>query len=410
VKSTRTRLPGLNLVEHELEVPLAHDGTHTGTLTVFARELVADAPDATRFPLLVYFQGGPGFEAPRTPEAPNEGAWLHRALREYRLLLLDQRGTGRSSPVGALRGMSPSEQAEYLTHFRADSIVRDAELFRHALGADSWSVIGQSFGGFCVLTYLSTFPGSLDTALICGGLSPLGRPVDDVYARTYGTVAARCAAYYDRYPEDRERVREIHRSIERDGIVLPTGEALTSRRFRQLGLVLGMADGAQRLHHIVELPPDSPAFLHDVQRADDFSRNPLFAAIHEACYADGSATRWSAERLLPSELEPEAFTGEHIFSWMFEDYGALRPLREAAEILADHEWPRLYDEGRLAANSVPTAAVIYANDMYVPRDLSEDTVARVGAAQAWLTNEYEHDGLRADGAKILDRLLTLARS
>ena len=59
---------------------------------------------------------------------------------------------------------------------------------------------------------------------------------------------------------------------------------------------------------------------------------------------------------------------------------------------------------------MPTAAVIYANDMYVPRDLSEETVARVGAAQAWLTNEYEHDGLRADGAKILDRLLTLARS
>ena len=53
MRSTRTRLPGLSLVEHELEVPVDHDGAHTGTLTVFARELTADARDAARFPLLV---------------------------------------------------------------------------------------------------------------------------------------------------------------------------------------------------------------------------------------------------------------------------------------------------------------------------------------------------------------------
>jgi hypothetical protein len=27
----------------------------------------------------------------------------------------------------------------------------------------------------------------------------------------------------------------------------------------------------------------------------------------------------------------------------------------------------------------------------------------------WLTNEYEHDGLRADGGRILDRLIALGR-
>ena len=46
------------------------------------------------------------------------------------MLLLDQRGTGRSTPV------SGRERAEYLTHFRADSIVRDAELLREALGSE----------------------------------------------------------------------------------------------------------------------------------------------------------------------------------------------------------------------------------------------------------------------------------
>ena len=54
---------------------------------------------------------------------------------------------------------------------------------------------------------------------------------------------------------------------------------------------------------------------------------------------------------------------------MFEEYGALAPLREAADILAEHEWPRLYDPERLAANEVPVAAAIYAEDMYVERAL-----------------------------------------
>ena len=35
--------------------------------------------------------------------------------------------------------------------------------------------------------------------------------------------------------------------------------------------------------HLLELPLSSPAFLHDVERASPFVRNPLYAVIHEAC-------------------------------------------------------------------------------------------------------------------------------
>jgi pimeloyl-ACP methyl ester carboxylesterase len=411
VSGVRRRIPSLTLVEREVTVPLDHDDRSGETLTVFARELIGEEPGAEAFPFLVFLQGGPGFEAPRPLAAPNQLAWLHRALREYRVLMLDQRGTGRSAPVGTLTGLDPQAQAAYLKRFRADSIVRDAELVREALGVDRWSVMGQSFGGFCVLAYLSMFPASLREAFICGGLPPLGRGPAAVYERTYPRVLARNRAYYDRYPDDLQRVREIHRRIEAGEIVLPSGDRLTSRRFRQLGLRLGMSDGAEWLHHVVELPIGSPAFLHDTMNGSDFSRNPLFAAIHESCYADEGPTRWAAEQGLPADFQDVTlFTGEHIFPWMFEDYAALRPLREAAEILAHHEWPRLYDAERLAENDVPVAAVVYANDMYVPRDLSEETAARVRNLRLWLTNEYEHDGIRVDGAKILDRLISLARS
>jgi pimeloyl-ACP methyl ester carboxylesterase len=404
------RIPGLTLVEHEFSTPLDHDVQGGERLVLFARELVGDSPGAESFPLLVFFQGGPGFEAPRAFSAPEPSAWLHRALREYRVLLLDQRGTGRSTPVGQLAGLSARDQAAYLMHFRADSIVRDAELVRETLGVERWSVMGQSFGGFCVLAYLSAFPGSLQEAFICGGLPPIGRPTDDVYTRTYTHVRERCRQYYERYPDDRERVRAIHRQTGEGSITLPTGERLTSRRFRQLGLVLGMSDGAERLHAILELATDSPAFLFDVTNGSVFARNPLFAAVHESCYADGSVTAWSAQRTLPSDFDDvELFTGEHVYPWMFEDYAALKPLREAAELLAQHPWPRLYDDARLAANQVPVAAVIYANDMYVDRTLSEETAGRVRNLKRWLTDEYEHDGIRVDGARILDRLISLVR-
>ena len=402
------RTAGLVLTEHEFSVPLDHDRPDGERITVFARE-VAD-PDGRDRPFLVFLQGGPGFEAPRPARHPTAPFWLDRALSEFRVLMLDQRGTGRSTPVGALPGRTPQEQADYLKHFRADSIVRDAEWIRRELGVDRWSVLGQSFGGFCVLTYLSHAPEGLREAFFTGGLPPIGRPVDDVYRATYERVLDRNRRYYERYPGDRERVREIRRRLDAEDVRLPGGDRLTGRRFRQIGHMLGMGSGAEHLHYILELPADSPAFLHDVDAAGQFPRNPLYAAIHEACYADGCATRWSAERLLPEAYDdPELFTGEHVYSWMFEDYSALAPLREAAEILANVEWPRLYDADQLRANEVPAAAAVYAEDMYVERVFSEETAAQVRGLRPWVTNEYQHDGLRADGDRILGRLIDLAR-
>jgi pimeloyl-ACP methyl ester carboxylesterase len=403
------RAPGLVLTEHEFSVPLDHDRPDGERITVFARE-VAD-PDGRDRPLLVFLQGGPGSEAPRPSASPRGPGWLTRALRDFRVLLLDQRGTGRSTPVGTLPARPPEEQAAYLTHFRADAIVRDAEWIRGALGVERWSVLGQSFGGFCTTTYLSFAPEGLHEALITGGVPPIARRVDDVYRATYARMLDRNRRYYERYPADRERVVALHGRLEADELRLPSGDRLTSRRLRQLGNALGMSDGPEHLHGILELDPDSPAFGHDVETATGFARNPLYAVVHEACYADGGATGWSAERVMPDEFRetPELFTGEHVFPWMFEDYAALRPLREAAEILAAHEWPRLYDGDRLARNTVPAAAAIYTEDPYVERAFSEETVAATPGLRAWVTSEYDHNGLRADGERILGRLLDLAR-
>jgi len=401
-------LPGLVATEHSFEVPLDHADAGGERITVFARELAH--PDGHERPFLVFFQGGPGFEATRPVPRSDAPAWVNRALEDFRLLLLDQRGTGRSSPVEVPPGSTSQEQADYLAQFRADSIVRDAEWIRRELGVERWSVLGQSFGGMCVTTYLSLAPEGLREAFIAGGLPALGPRIDEVYTRTYARVLERNRRYYARYPADRERVLRLHERIESDGLELPSGDRLTWRRFRQLGQMLGMSDGAEQLHSILELPPQSPAFRHDVEASVAFSRNPLYAALHEASWADGGSTRWSAQRVLPAEFDaPDLFTGEHVFPWMFEDYGALAPLREAADLLAQREWPRLYDPEVLERNEVPVAASIYAEDMYVERAFSEETASVIRGARPWITNEYDHNGLRADGERILGRLIDLAR-
>ncbi len=400
---------GLVLTEHEFSLPLDHDRPGGPSIEVFARE-IAD-PDGLERPFLVFFEGGPGHEGSRPTRHPTSPGWLDRALQDFRVLMLDQRGTGRSTPVGTLPGLAPADQAEYLTHFRADSIVRDAEAIRTELGVDRWSILGQSFGGFCAMTYLSHAPEALREAFVTGGLAPVGRHVDDVYRATYERILDRNHAYYERYPQDRARVRALVERLDAEHLTLPTGDRLTARRFRQAGNLLGMSDGAEELHALVELPADSPAFRHDVQDVMGFERNPIYAILHEASYADGVATRWSAERVIPPEYgdTPELLTGEHVYPWMFEDYGALAPLCEAAELLAAHEWPRLYDRDRLQANEVPVAAAVYADDPYVERAFSEETVALIRGARAWITSEYEHNGLRVDGDRILGRLIDLAR-
>jgi pimeloyl-ACP methyl ester carboxylesterase len=401
--------PGLVLTEHELSVPLDHARPDGERITVFARE-VAD-PDGRDRPLLVFFQGGPGFEAARPTRIPGAPGWLNRALRDYRVLMLDQRGTGRSTPIGGLEDRTPAEQADYLEHFRADSIVRDAEAFREALEVERWSVLGQSFGGFCVTSYLSLAPEGLREAFVTGGLPPLGPRIDEVYRATYERSLGRSRAYYERYPDDRDRVLALHERLASEPIVLPTGDRLASARLRQVGHMLGMSGGAEELHYLLELDPDSRAFRHDVEAAVSFGRNPIYAILHEASWADGGTTRWSAQRLLPDAYDdaPELFTGEHVYPWMFDDFGELAPLKEAADLLAEHEWPRLYDPERLRENEVPAAAAIYVNDLYVERAFSEETAATIRGLRPWLTSEFEHNALRVDGDRVLGHLIDLVR-
>ena len=156
--------------------------------------------------MMLYLQGGPGFGC-ATPTVglsmTKSGSWAGAALGHYkRIVLMDQRATGRSTPVTKqtltrqfpdlflldgrenhedttkmVRDFDESNDAtqrasealsqatEYMAQLRADNIVKDAEAIKDALllpPTDGETVprpwgaaLGQSFGGFCMMTYLS---------------------------------------------------------------------------------------------------------------------------------------------------------------------------------------------------------------------------------------------------------------
>ncbi len=406
-------VPGLVLTDHLLDLPLDHDDPGGPTIEVFAR--VVAAPDGRERPFLVFLQGGPGQEAPRPVGRPASPPWLGRALRDYRVLMLDQRGTGRSTPYGTrVAGTSadPVADAAYLTHFRADAIVRDAEAFREHLGVRRWSVLGQSFGGFCALHYLSTAADSLREAFFTGGLPPVGRPADEVYAATYATMRRLNDSYHRRFPDDRDRLRRALDLCAAGEVRTPAGGPVTPRLLRSIGNQLGMDGGAELVHYLLERDPRSPAFGPDLAAMLPFGgRNPLYAVIHESSYADGLRTGWSAQRTCPDDFRDGSLllTGEHLFPWHFEDAADLAPYAAVAGLVAEHDWPRLYDADVLASVDVPCAATIYAGDPFVDRVFSEETAALLPGMRPWLTDEYLHNGLRSDGDRVLDRLIGLAR-
>jgi pimeloyl-ACP methyl ester carboxylesterase len=420
--TARYATDGMRIADLRFDLPLDPKVPAGRSISVFAREVVAAERHHHDLPTLVFFQGGPGGAAPR-PET--RSGWLGRALQDHRVLLLDQRGTGLSSPVThetLSQEGDADAQAAYLALLRADAIVADAESIRKTLLGDRpWRALGQSYGGFCILRYLSAAPAGLEAALITGGIPSLTRTADDVYRATYPRVAAKNRSFFARYPHAQGLAHRIADRLREGDVRLPDGERLTVEQFQGLGIGLGASTGGARLLDGLERafvdvggrPALSYRFLHGVLAASSFHTAPLYALLQEAIYAQGSATAWAAERVRAefpvfddAPDRPFAFTGEMVYPWMFEQIGTLRPLRGAAEALAAKaDWPALYDLDALAANRVPVSAAVYHDDMYVDAGFSLETAAHVPHVATWVTNEYEHDGVRTDGARVFERLL-----
>ncbi|MCS7482367.1 prolyl aminopeptidase [Umezawaea endophytica] len=92
----------------------------------------------------VVLHGGPGSGSPKKTQH-------YFDLAEYRVVLFDQRGCGRSTPHA-------SDPATDLGVNTTDHLLSDVELLREHLGVERWLVFGGSWGSTLALAYAQRFP------------------------------------------------------------------------------------------------------------------------------------------------------------------------------------------------------------------------------------------------------------
>jgi len=109
---------------------------------------------------VVFLHGGPG--AGTSP-------WHRRFFdpEKYRIVLLDQRGCGRSTPHMS----DPDADLRFNTTWH---LVADLELLRRNLGIEKWQVFGGSWGSALALAYAETHPDVV-TELVLRGIFTLRR-------------------------------------------------------------------------------------------------------------------------------------------------------------------------------------------------------------------------------------------
>ncbi len=168
--------------------------------------------------------GGPGSGCSAAMAAWFDPQW-------HRVVMPDQRGTGKSRPAGSLRRNNVS------------ALLADIELLRQTLGIERWGVVGGSWGAALGLAYAAKCPDAV-AALVLRGAFLTGR--DDVAKLFAPRRGGRCMLRRikpqgERLPDARGCLLTVSRLLQRGTPVQKWDTAASWRSSEQalLGLPAG---------------------------------------------------------------------------------------------------------------------------------------------------------------------------
>jgi pimeloyl-ACP methyl ester carboxylesterase len=221
-----------------LSVPENPDQPHGRRLAISVAVIPAAHSPALADPIVV-LQGGPGEDS--ISSAAYFAERFAPLLDERDLLLIDQRGTGKSGalsctlyssvdpaaslrdvfPVAALKRCAQRLQARAdLTQYTFDRFANDLEQVRRKLGYGGLNLYAGSFGTRAAQVYMRSFPASVRTAYL-GSAVPMDAASPLPFAKTAETglelLFAACAAdaaCRAAYPKLREEFRDIRRQLD----------------------------------------------------------------------------------------------------------------------------------------------------------------------------------------------------
>ncbi|MEI7609164.1 MAG: prolyl aminopeptidase [Rhodospirillaceae bacterium] len=134
---------------------------------------------------VLFLHGGPGAGASPT----------HRRFFDpghYRIVIFDQRGAGRSRPLGETRANT------------TELLIADIERLREMLGVERWHVFGGSWGSTLALAYAETHPERC-VSLALRGIFLMRQSEIDWFLTGMGTIFPEPAAAFAGYLPENER-------------------------------------------------------------------------------------------------------------------------------------------------------------------------------------------------------------
>ncbi len=293
------RLPNLPTVAQCGEIDVPEDRSKPGgrTIRIFAAVLPANTLSPKTDPLLI-LAGGPGQAA--STLAPF-AARFNEIRRTRDVVLIDQRGTGRSSPLTCdalkfgdndpletdplprAKACAAQLQAQGVdaAQYTTTTWIADLETMRKALGYAHWNLWGGSYGTRVAQEYLRRHPQVIRTMTLDGVVPPsMITPLDGWRTRqqTFDAVLRACRespSCSKAQPDPSATLSAIARALGPDGryidVTDPRTGALTRHRIT-FDIVLGLL---QPLLYAPEMSSLVPQMLARAA-AGDFG--PLFAA------------------------------------------------------------------------------------------------------------------------------------
>lgn len=234
----------------QLQVPENYDQPEGKQISLFFAVLPAISDNKKPDPLLI-LAGGPGQAATELAAAIDR---IFKDVRRQRdILLIDQRGTGRSNPLRCAMGhveefAKTDEQislqalaleclqqfeTEDLTQYHSVNAIRDFERVRQYLGYPQVNLYGGSYGSRAGLVYLREYPQSVRAAVL-DALAPVQVVVGPFGAHgadSFHQLLQRCAASdacNDAFPNLYERYQDALLRLEQQPELLRVPDPLSN--------------------------------------------------------------------------------------------------------------------------------------------------------------------------------------
>jgi pimeloyl-ACP methyl ester carboxylesterase len=400
----------------ELTVPEDRARPKSSAIRLFVSRLASRSPTPKPDPVLV-LQGGPG-------STPDPAAFVEHPLRDERdVIILDQRGTGRSQPslacpeindadVEALGRDTDADAANRNAYARAARACRkrlikdgirlsayntaenatDVADLREALGIREWNLAGNSYGTRLALTVMRDHPEGVRTANLGG---PYPTQVDDqaeLITRTQGAFDALFAAN----PDLRATFEKLVDRLQADPVAVTVADPRTGRatsvRFDGHKLPIFLRNAL----YYTELIPAVPTLIEQLARGEGFMSvaDQILTKIERP-----ETFSWGMYYSVHCQ-EEIAFTDRKADATAVKRNPTLRGLSSAVNGLDDI--CKIWDVGRAprrvrkpVSSSIPTIILVGAYDPATP-----PAWARVAAATLPHSFVFEFPGVGHDATAV----------